>query len=82
MESQAYDIKAPKKAANLSINGDLLRRARALNLNLSRLLEARLAEVVRQAQREQWLEDSRAALEDYNTHIEREGAFSDGLRSF
>lgn len=82
MDSEVYDIKAPKKAANLSINGDLLRRARALNVNLSRLLETELAEVVRQAQREQWLKDSRAALEDYNAHIEREGVFSDDLRSF
>jgi len=82
MNSECYDIQAPKKSANLSVNSDLLRAARALKINLSQLLEVRLAEVVRQAQAERWLTENRSALEDYNARIEREGAFSDALRSF
>ena len=30
-----YDFEAPKKATNLSLNSDLLKRSRALNINLS-----------------------------------------------
>jgi antitoxin CcdA len=33
-----YDSQAPKKATNLSINSDLLNRARALDINLSAVL--------------------------------------------
>ncbi len=37
-----YDDKAPKKAANLSVNSDLLMRSKALNINLSSTLEQAL----------------------------------------
>jgi antitoxin CcdA len=41
-----------------------------------------LSEIIRQAQREQWLTENKDALEDYNRRIEARGAFSDGLRRF
>ena len=34
-----YDINAPKKATNLSLNSDLLQKARSLKVNLSATLE-------------------------------------------
>ncbi len=71
-----------KKAANLSIDSGLLEQARRLNLNLSQVLEAGLAESIRRHEREQWLEKNRAALDAYNEHVEKHGVFSDGLRSF
>jgi antitoxin CcdA len=63
MEHPRYDSSAPKKATNLSVNSDLLARARALNINLSRLFEERLAEVVREAERERWVKENRAAID-------------------
>ncbi len=36
----------------------------------------------REEQRKQWLNKNRAALEAYNEHIERDGVFSDRMRSF
>ncbi len=71
-----------KKATNLSIDHDLLDRARRLKLNLSQAVEAGLAEAIRQHERAQWLEKNRAALDAYNEHVEKHGVFSDGLRSF
>jgi len=71
-----------KKATNLSIDHDLLERARRLKLNLSQAVEAGLAEAVRRHERAGWLEKNRAALEAYNEHVEKHGVFSDGLRSF
>jgi antitoxin CcdA len=71
-----------KKAANLSVDEQLLAQARRLKLNLSQVLEAGLAEAIRRENREQWLRRNRAALDAYNEHIEKHGAFSDGLRSF
>lgn len=77
-----FNPAAPKKSANLSINADLLQQAKKLNINLSQTLEQRLAEIVRQAQSEQWLEENKKALEAYNRRIETRGTFSDGMRRF
>ena len=78
----AYDIHAPKRAANLSVNGDLLQKARELEINLSATLEEALAEAVRKKRAERWLAENRNAMEAYNEYVEAHGAFSDGLRSF
>jgi antitoxin CcdA len=77
-----YDPRGSKKATNLSINRDLLRQARELGINLSGLLEERLAEVVRARRREQWGEENREAIEEYNRRVASRGVFSDGLRRF
>ena len=82
MLTKAPGVRARKKAANLSVNQTLLEQARDLNLNLSQVFEASLNEAVRQRQREEWLRKNRAALQAYNEHIEKDGVFSDGLRSF
>ena len=79
---QPYNSEAPKKAANLSINSDLLSQARALNVNLSATLEQALIETLRQKRQEQWLAENCEAIEAYNSHVEEHGVFSDGLRSF
>lgn len=77
-----YDIAAPKKSANLSINSSLLAQARSLNINLSATLEQALAEVVRQRQRELWLAENQEAIKAYADFVEENGVFSDGLRGF
>jgi antitoxin CcdA len=71
-----------KRAANVSISNDLLHQARRHGINLSQALEQRLAELIRDKDRENWLRDNRSAIEAYNRRIGREGVFSDGLRSF
>jgi len=71
-----------KKPTNLSIRSDLLEQARALDINLSSEFEKHLAEVIRQRRAEQWLKDNLEAIEAYNRHIERDGIWSDGLRTF
>ena len=82
MSNIIFDQSAPKKSANLSINADLLQQAKRLNINLSQTLEQHLAEIIRQAQRSQWLAENKGALDDYNRRIEKHGTFSDGLRRF
>ncbi|MEW6490601.1 MAG: type II toxin-antitoxin system CcdA family antitoxin [Thermodesulfobacteriota bacterium] len=77
-----YDPHAPKKATNLSVNRDLLGQARELGINLSRLFEEHLAEIVRARRREQWSEENREAIEEYNRRVASRGVFSDGLRRF
>lgn len=77
-----YDVTAPKKAANVSINADLLREARGLGINLSRTFEQSLAETVRERRSQQWKEANREALEAYNRFVDSHGVYSDGLRLF
>jgi antitoxin CcdA len=82
VDKRVYDPGAPRKPTNVSINSDLLRQAKALNINLSQALERTLVEIVREARRAQWLEENRQAIEEYNDRIDRTGVFSDGLRRF
>jgi antitoxin CcdA len=77
-----YDSSAPKKPTNVSVNADLLRQARELRINLSRALEERLVELVSAKRREEWLEENRDAIEEFNRRVDRRGVFSTGLRRF
>lgn len=77
-----YDRSAPKKATNLSVNRDLLEKARVLKINLSQLFEERLAEVVCEEARRCWAADNAEAIEEYNRRVESRGVFSNGVRRF
>lgn len=77
-----FDSAALKKPTNLSVNSDLLKKARALDINLSATLEAALAAEVKRRRAEQWLKDNKASLDAYNAFVEKHGVFSDGLRGF
>jgi antitoxin CcdA len=77
-----YDLGAPKKATNLSINRDLLEKARDCGINLSAVLEETLIATLQREHRKRWLEENREAIETYNRFVDEYGVFSDGLRSF
>ncbi|PID43666.1 MAG: hypothetical protein CSA52_02880 [Gammaproteobacteria bacterium] len=77
-----FDPQAPKKAANLSINSDLLAKARSLKINLSATLEHALIVQVRNAQREKWKEENKDAIDALNRLGEENGLFSDSFREF
>jgi antitoxin CcdA len=76
------DSKAVKKPTNVSINSDLLKRARELEINLSALLERALVEYMKQHAGDQWLEENRAAIAQYNELVDANGVFSDRVRRF
>ncbi|OQK15364.1 hypothetical protein AU255_18000 [Methyloprofundus sedimenti] len=77
-----YDYTAPKKAANLSLNSDLLKKSKELNINLSATLEQALREKLAQAESIQWLEENKNAIKAYNKFIEEQGSFGDEYRNF
>ncbi len=77
-----YDNQAPKKATNLSINSDLLIRAKELDINLSAALEQALTQLLKQHQQELWLTENRDAIAAYNQEVEKHGSFGDALRGF
>ena len=53
-----YDHSAPKKSANLSVNSDLLTRARAVKINLSATLEEALEQKLAKAEADKWLKEN------------------------
>ena len=75
-------LSAQKKPTNLTINADLLREAKALNINLSQAFEVHLAELVKAKKQEKWLLENREAIDAYNRFVDENGVFSDAWRSF
>ncbi len=80
--SYLYDINAPKKATNLTINSDLLQKSKKYKINLSQNFEQYLETVVRKKTQEEWEKENKKAIDAYNNDIAKNGVFSDGLRSF
>lgn len=75
----AFDRKARKRPVNLTLNEDLVTRARELTGNLSEVVESLLAEFVtrersRQATR---AAQAQAAARQWNEFAERHGSFAD-----
>lgn len=77
-----YDKSLKKKATNVSINSDLLEKAKQNNINLSATLEKSLEAILLEKEKIKWEEKNQKALEIYNQNIERLGTFSDAVRSF
>lgn len=77
-----YNTEAPKRPTNVSINSDLLEKAKSLKINLSATLEHALAEQLQKEQRAEWLRDNADAIQAYNQFVDAKGAFSDSVRKF
>ena len=77
-----YNHNAPKKPTNLSVNSDLLTKAKDLKINLSATLESALDVQVRLSAREEWLKKNKKAITSLNELVENNGLFSDSYREF
>ena len=77
-----YNHDAPKKTTNLSINSDLLKKIKALNINLSATFEQALRAKLAEEEANKWQKENRGAIEAYNDFIEDNGLFADEHRQF
>jgi antitoxin CcdA len=77
-----YDLDAPKKATNLSLNSDLLKKSKSLNINLSAALEQTLRDKLAEAEAQKWLDENKNAIKAYNEFVAEQGCFGDEYRSF
>ena len=77
-----YNRDAKKKATNISINSDLLEKAKKYKINISANVEKTLEEIIRQYEIQNWEKENKEAISSYNQRISENGSFSDGLRSF
>ena len=73
---------ARKQSANLSIRSDLLQQAKQNKINLSKTLEDRLEQILKDRDREEWLKNNREAITAANDYVDRNGLWSDELRQF
>jgi antitoxin CcdA len=80
----SLDIKAvsPKKPTNVSLNADLLAKAKSLKINLSATLEQALLAKLQEHERQQWQQENADRIQAYNQHLEQNGLFSDSVRKF
>lgn len=67
-----------KRAVNLSIQEDLLERARSQGINLSLALENTLRLMIREHARDEWVKDNTDAMLQYNEWIDNVGLFNEG----
>ena len=74
-----YDINAPKKATNLSLNSDLLHKARDLKVHLSATLKQVLKDKLKSVEEERWKKENIAA---YNEFVAENGCIGDEYRNF
>ncbi len=82
MSAPAYDRSARKRPTNLSVNEDLLRKARGLGINLSQAFEQQLEELVRTAEARRWEQENRDAIAAHNRFVALHGTFGDRHRKF
>jgi antitoxin CcdA len=80
--STLFDISAPKKPTNLTVNSDLLNQAKDLKMNISSVLESALIESIKKAKKEVWINENKTAMKEYNERIKQQGLFSDEIRTF
>ena len=77
-----YNHDAPKKPTNLSVNSDLLKKSKALNINLSATLEQALRAKLAKTQEQKWKKENKRAIQTYNDFVEEKGLFADEYRNF
>ena len=66
----------PKKATNLSLDAVTIEKAKALGLNLSKVVNELLEKEVRRVYRLKWAERNKTAIDAYNAQVDSEGTFA------
>lgn len=64
---------AIRKAANLSLDSELLTQARELDINLSRAAEDGISKAIKAERERRWLEENAEAIRAENDYIEKNG---------
>ena len=77
-----FDQSTPKKSVNLSLNSDLLKKSKAMNINLSATLEQALKDLLARDRAEKWQEENKNAIKSYNRFIDEHGCFGEEYWEF
>lgn len=77
---QAYDPQAAKRPVNISLNADLVAKARDAGLNLSAIAEEAVATALARRARENWEAEIAAACAAHDRYLEQYGSLGEILR--
>jgi post-segregation antitoxin (ccd killing protein) len=77
-----YDTRARKRTVSLSINGDLLAKAKAARVNVSQVAEAALANTLREHRHAVLREEIQQDIAWIEAYEARHGFFPDMMREF
>jgi antitoxin CcdA len=75
-------LSGTRKAVNLSLDAELLKLARELDINLSRAAASGIAKAVKAERERRWLEGNAEAIEAYNHYIAKNGLPLEEYRTF
>lgn len=62
-----------KKPTNVSLPSDMVSEAKRLGINVSQACEMGLANILREAQKEEWKRENREAIESWNKWVAENG---------
>ena len=72
---------APKRAINLSLNSKVLEMAKDMGMNISQTVDELLTEAVLKRYEAEWQVNNKAAIEQYNERIARDGTFAERIQA-
>jgi antitoxin CcdA len=81
MRMPLYDLDAAKRPVNLTLNGDLVTRARAEGLNLSALAEEAVAAALARQVRKKLAAEIAQACRAHEQYLAEYGSLGDALRA-
>lgn len=73
---------AARQPANLSIDSQLMKEAKGLNVNVSRAAEAGIAEAVAAEKTRLWKLENRATMDAWNDYVDKHGILLAEHRQF
>lgn len=82
MRMKTAHSRSRRRATNLSLDETVVAEARALELNVSRIVEDRLREVVKEERARRWLEENRAGFDAFERFVEQNGIFNEDGREW
>ena len=71
-----------KRSLNLSVDAELIDRAKASGLNISTFLEQQLREKMQKLADDQWRRDNAKAINSHNDYVEKHGLWCDEYRTW
>lgn len=76
-----YNSKAPRRPVNLSLNGDLVAKARAERLNLSSIAEEAIGRALAQAAEARFRREIALSVAEHAVYLEEYGSLGDAVRA-
>jgi len=75
-------IHIKKKATNVTIDANLLKKAKEYRVNLSQTLENSLKKIIKEIEEQNWKKENKDAIEAFNKRASKSGLFGDSFRQF